>query len=91
MVSGFKFFLLGFFTILCASEGSRSFMGGSDVVHYVRVSFTRTTVATSWVHWSLVGDCYCTINTHFVTFLVGMGPCRCVGMGPRPGNVARGI
>ena len=27
MVSGF-YFSLGFFTILCASEGSRSFMGG---------------------------------------------------------------
>ena len=40
-------FLLGFFTILCASEGSRSFMGGSDVVHCVRVSLTGTTVATS--------------------------------------------
>ena len=55
MVSGFNF-SLGFFTILCASEGNRSFMGGSDVVHCVRVSLTGTTVATSWVHWSLVGD-----------------------------------
>ena len=41
------FFLLGFFTILCASEGSRSCRGGSDVVHCVRVSLTGTTVATS--------------------------------------------
>ena len=47
MVSEFNFFLLGFFTILCASEGNRSFMGGSDVVHCVRVSLTGTTVATS--------------------------------------------
>ena len=46
MVSGF-YFSLGFFTILCAFEGSRSFMGGSDVVHCVRVSLTGTTVAPS--------------------------------------------
>ena len=53
MVSGFHFYL-GFFTILCASEGSRSFMGGSDVVHCVQVSLTGTTVALSWECWSLV-------------------------------------
>ena len=46
MVSGLDF-SLGFFTILCASEASRSFMGGSDVVHCVRVSFTGTTMASS--------------------------------------------
>ena len=28
---------------------------------------------------------------HSVTFLVGMGPSKCVVMGPRPGNVARDI
>ena len=44
MASGF-YFSLGFFTILCASEGSRSFMGGSDVVHCVRVSLIGTTMA----------------------------------------------
>ena len=54
MVSGF-YFSLGFFTILYASEGSRSFMGESDVVHCVRVSLTGTIVALSWAHWSLVG------------------------------------
>ena len=53
IVSGF-YFSLEFFTILYASEGSRSFMGGSDVVHFVRVSLTGTTVARSWAHWSLV-------------------------------------
>ena len=53
MVLGFDF-SLGFFTILCASEGSRSFMGGSDVVHCVRVSLTGTTVALSWACLSLV-------------------------------------
>ena len=53
MVWGF-YFSLGFFTILCASEGSRSFMGGSNVVHCVRVSLTGTTVALSWACWSLV-------------------------------------
>ena len=47
MVSEF-YFSLGFFTILCASEGSRSFMGGSDVVHCVRVSLTGKPVALSW-------------------------------------------
>ena len=73
MASGFNF-SLEFFTIFCASEGSRSFMGGSDVVHCVRVSLAGTTVATSWAHWTLVGDWFCTINTHSVTFLVGMGP-----------------
>ena len=50
------FIFLGFFTILCASEGSRSFMGGSDVVHCVRLSLTGTTVAASWAHWSVVWD-----------------------------------
>ena len=44
------------------------------VVHCVRVSLTGTTVAMSFVHWSLVGDWFCTINTHSVTFLMGMGP-----------------
>ena len=64
----------GFFTILCASAGSRSFMGGSDVVHCVRVLLTGTTVAPSWARWSLVWGIGCTINLHSVTFLVGMGP-----------------
>ena len=31
-------------------------MGGSDVVHCVRVSLTGTIVASSWAHWSVVGD-----------------------------------
>ena len=53
MVSGF-YFSLGFFTILCPPESSRFFMGGSDVVHCVRVSLTGTTVALSEAHWSLV-------------------------------------
>ena len=47
MVSGFNFFW-GFFTILCASEGSRSFMGGSDVVHCVRVSTHSVTLSWEW-------------------------------------------
>ena len=49
-------FSQGFFTIPCASEGSRSFMRGSDVVYCVWVSLTGTIVAPSWAHWSLVGD-----------------------------------
>ena len=56
------FIFLGFFTILCASEGSRSFMGGSDVVHCVRLSLTGTTVAASWVHWSVVRDWFVHVN-----------------------------
>ena len=75
MVSGFHF-SLGFFTILCASESSRSFMGGSDVVHCVRVSLTGTTVALSLAHWSLVWGLVCTINLQFVTLSVGMGPLK---------------
>ena len=44
MVSGF-YFLGDSLTILSTSEDSRSFMGGSDVVHCVRVPLTGTTVA----------------------------------------------
>ena len=62
-LSWFRDFIsLGFFTILCASEGSRSFMGGSDVVHCVRLSLTGTTVAASWSHWSVVWDWFVHIN-----------------------------
>ena len=50
-------FSLGFFSILCASEGSHSFIGGSDVVHCAQVSLTGTIVALSWSHWNVVGDC----------------------------------
>ena len=38
-------FCRDYLTILSASEDSRSFMGGSDVVHCVRLSLTGTTVA----------------------------------------------
>ena len=44
MVSGF-YFLRDSLTIISASEDSRSLMGGSDVVHYVRVLLTGTMVA----------------------------------------------
>ena len=73
MVSGF-YFSLGSFTILCASEGSRSFMGGSDVVHCVRVSLTGTTYGT------ILGALESSLgigldkHLHLVTFYVGMGP-----------------
>ena len=90
MVLGFCF-SLGFFTILCASEGSRSFMGGSDVVHCVRVSLTGTTVALSWACWSLVWGLVWT-NTFTLWHLMWeWGPSKCLVMGPHPGNVARGI
>ena len=62
------------------------------VVHCVRVSLTSTIVALSWAHWSVVGDWFWTLNTHSVTLSVGMGaPLIVVVMGPRPGNVAKGI
>ena len=51
-VSGFH--LSDSVTILCAFEDSRSFMGGSDVVHCVWVSLTGATVAPFWAHWSVV-------------------------------------
>ena len=66
-------FSLGFFTILCAFEDNRSFMGGSDVVHCVRMSLTGTTIVPFWAHWSMVGIGLYNY-TLFVTLLVGMGP-----------------
>ena len=59
------FFLWGFITILSASEDSRSLMGGSDVVHCVRVPLTGTTVAEFWACGSLVG-----IGSHTITYYV---------------------
>ena len=73
MGSGF-YSSLGFFTTLCAYEGSRSFMGGSDVVHCVRVSLTGTTVALSWACWSLVWGLVWANTFGSVTFYVVMGP-----------------
>ena len=54
LVSGFYFFgdLL---TILYASKDSRSLMGGSDVVHCVRVPLTGTTMAAFTAYGSVVG------------------------------------
>ena len=54
MVSGFHF-SGDLFTILSASEDSRSVMGGSDVVHCVRVPLTGTTMAVFAVYGSVVG------------------------------------
>ena len=75
MVSGFNIFFcwdsLPFFVRL---RTAAPLWGGSDVVRCVRVSLTGTTMAMSSVHWSLVGDWFGTINTHSVTFVVGMGP-----------------
>ena len=84
-------FSLGFFTILCASEDSRSFMGGSDVVHCVRFSLIGTIVAPFWAHWSLVGDWF--VQLHSLCDIIrGNGaPLMLFVMGPRPGNVARAI
>ena len=65
-------FPLRFFTILCASEDSRSFMGGSDVVHSVRVLSTGRAVAEFWACGSLVGIGLCTC-TYFVYNIVDIG------------------
>ena len=54
MVSGF-YFLGDLLTILSASEDSRSLMGGSDVVHFVRVPLTGTTMAAFATYGSVVG------------------------------------
>ena len=54
MVLGF-YFSGDILTILSASENSRSLMGGSDVVHCVRVLLTGTTVAEFWV-WEFGWD-----------------------------------
>ena len=43
------------FTILCASEDSSSVMGGTDVVHFVRLPLTGTTMAAFWVYGRMVG------------------------------------
>ena len=52
------FILWDSFTILCAFEDSRSFIGGSDFAHCIQVSLTGTTVEPFWVHWSVVGDSF---------------------------------
>ena len=41
-------------TILSVSEDSRSFMGGNDVVHYVQVPLTGTTMAVFAAYGSVV-------------------------------------
>ena len=58
MVLGFHF-SRDSFTILSASEDSRSLMGGSDVVHCARVPLIGTTVAKFWARGSLVGIVFC--------------------------------
>ena len=54
MVSGFHS-SRDSFTILSASEDSGSLMGGSDVVHCVRVPLTGTTMAVFAMYGSVVG------------------------------------
>ena len=54
MVLGFHF-SGDLFTILSASEDSNSLMGGSDVVHCVRVPLTGTTMAAFATYGSVVG------------------------------------
>ena len=71
LVSGF-YFLWDLLTILSVSEDGRSFMGGSDVVHCVRVLLTSTTVAKFWAFGSLVRIGFCTFS-YFVYNIVDMG------------------
>ena len=71
MVLGF-YFLGDLLTIFSAYEDSRSFMGGSDVVHCVRVSLTSITVAEFWACGSLVGIGLC-IVTYSVYNIVDIG------------------
>ena len=52
----FRDFIFGdSFTMLLASEDSRFLMGGSGVVHCVRVLLASTTVAAFWAHVSWLG------------------------------------
>ena len=88
-VLGFNF--VGIFTIICAYGDNHSFMGGSDVLHRVWVSLTGTIVAPLWAHWSVVGVCFGTF-TLMVYIIHGNGtPLIVFIMGPRLGNIARGI
>ena len=71
MVSGF-YFLGNLLTILFAFEDNHSFMGGSDVVHCVRVPLTGTTVAEFWACGSSVGISLC-IVTYSVYNIMDIG------------------
>ena len=71
LVSGF-YYLGDLLTILSTFEDSRCFMGGSDVVHCVRVSLTGTTVAEFWARGGLVRICLCTF-TYSVYNIVDIG------------------
>ena len=89
MVSGF-YFHRDSFTILSALEDSRSFMGGSDVVHCVRVPLIGTTMAEFWACGSLVGIRLCTFSYSVYDIVDYLGALyRCFVMDPHPGNVAR--
>ena len=84
-LSWFRDFIFGdLLTILSVSEDSRSFMGGSDVVHCVRVPSIGTTVAEFWACGSLVGIGLCTI-TYYVYYIVDIGaPSLLLCDGPTP-------
>ena len=91
LVSGL-YFLGDLLTILSAFEDSRSFMGGSDVVHCVRVPLTGTTMAA----FSRMGMWLGLFSEHFTDSVYNSmdywGPLyHCTVMGPHPGNVARSI
>ena len=89
MVLGF-YSLRDLLTILSASEDSRSLMGGSDVVHCVRVPLNGTTVAEFWACGSLVGIGLCTLTYSCVQYCGLLGaPLSLFIMGPHPSNVAR--
>ena len=89
MVSGF-YFLGDSLTILSASEDSRSFMGGSDVVHCVRVPLNVTTMAVFVAYGTVVGIVFCILYLLCVQYPGHWGPLYyCTVMRPRLDNVAR--
>ena len=66
-------------------------MGEGDVLYCVQVSLTGTTVALFWGIGVWLGIGLDIVNS-LCTLTVVMGALQCCFvMGPRPGNVAKGI
>ena len=74
---------------LCTSLNEPSV--NPSVVHCVRVSLIDTTVAPSWAHWSVVWDWFAQLPLLCGIIRGNGAPLNAVVMGPRPGNVAKGI
>ena len=89
MVLGF-YSLGDLLTTRSVSEDSRSLMGGSDVVHCVRVPLTTTTMAVFATYGSVVGIVFRILYLLCVQYYGLLGaPISLFVMGPHPGNVAR--